>query len=53
MVCIEETQEEATVAYDMEAIKHREMNVVTNFDICNYMEKLKVDKNNETKQTEP
>jgi len=53
VVCIEETQEEAAVAYDMAAIQHRGMNAVTNFDISNYMDKLKVEKNDETEQTEP
>jgi len=41
------------VAYDMVAIKHKVMNAMTNFDISNYMDKLKVEKNDETKQTEP
>jgi len=49
--CIEETQEEETMAYYIVAIKHRGMNIVTNFDISNYMDKLKVEKNDETKQT--
>lgn len=47
------TQEEAAVAYDMAAIKHRGINAVTNFDISNYMDKLKVEKNDETEQTKP
>lgn len=38
----EETQEEAAVAYDLAAIEHRGVNAVTNFDINNYIDKLKI-----------
>lgn len=47
----EETQEEAAVAYDMAAIEHRGLNAVTNFDINNYIDKIKK-KNEECQQIE-
>ncbi|KAF1899353.1 hypothetical protein Lal_00019481 [Lupinus albus] len=36
------TEEEAAIAYDMAAIEHRGLNAVTNFDISNYSDKIKM-----------
>ncbi|XP_019465169.1 PREDICTED: ethylene-responsive transcription factor WRI1-like [Lupinus angustifolius] len=36
------TEEEAAIAYDMAAIKHRGLNAVTNFEISNYSDKIKM-----------
>ncbi|KAE9617151.1 hypothetical protein Lal_00034827 [Lupinus albus] len=45
------TQEEAAIAYDMAAIEHRGINAVTNFDISNYINKIKM-KNEPSQETE-
>lgn len=48
---LEETQEEAAVAYDIAAIEHRGLNAVTNFDISNYVDKTKM-KNEQSQEAE-